>query len=135
MPRRKHTGANLLTMEELMVTLNMTEAEIMVLVGNGIPHIRRDEPGKGVYYLFPDREVLALVSPLPANRAPVLDPDPVIEDEEDEPIEAVFPEKRPAPSMTATAPPATTKPVTKPPAKTGKTPEKTSTKTSTKPKK
>lgn len=96
MPKRQITGAKLLTTERLMATLNMTEDQIMTLVKNGIPHIKRDEPGIGVYYLFPDREVLALVKPLPV---PVVETQ--VNEEEDERIETI----RPKPRMESTAPP------------------------------
>lgn len=136
MPKRRKTGANLLTMEQLMAVLNMTKEEIMVLVSNKIPHIKRDEPGRGVYYLFPDREVLAVVQPLPPNRTPPVVAKPEIEEEEDEPIEIVRPKPRPVPSMeeAAPSPPQATgppsKPTEKPAAKT-----KPKSKSATKPKK
>ena len=98
MPRRKTTGANLLTMEELMAKLNMTKENIMQLVENNIPHIRRNEPGVGVYYLFPDKEVLAIVKPLPPI---VVSPPPAVVEEK--PTEAVYPD--PPPMATSTASP------------------------------
>jgi len=113
MPKRQKTGATLLTTEQLMAKLNMSRDEVMVLVKNGIPHIKRDEKGRGVYYLFPDREVLAIVSPLPANRE-IVPPKPAIIDEEEVPIEIVRPEPRPVPSMTSMKPPATTAKPSKP---------------------
>lgn len=130
MPKRRRTGANLLTIEQLMAVLNMTKDEIMTLVSNGIPHIKRDEPGRGVYYLFPDREVLAVVKPLPFNRTPPVTAKPVVEEEEDEPVETVRPDPRPVPSMDSTSPPQIEE---EPPAEVKKPVKKTGGKAPTKP--
>ncbi len=126
MPRRRKTGANLLTIEQLMAVLNMTREEIMVLVSNGIPHIKRNESGRGVYYLFPDREVLAVVKPLPFRREVPVTPIPKKEDEGEAPVETVRPEARSVPSMEAAPSPSP---------ETGKTTTKPKTTTATKPKK
>ncbi len=115
MPRRQHSGGTDVSFEEMAAILNMTDEELMILVKNGISHRHKlADDGVTKIYRFTKEEVLKIVSPLPVRREPVVET-PVIEDEEDEPIETV----RPRPRMESTAPPvkAEVKPAEKPAAK------------------
>lgn len=128
MPRRQHTGGTDVSFGEMAAILNMTDEELMILVKNGISHRWKfDDDGVTKIYRFTKEEVLKIVSPLPARREVPVVKTPVIEDEEDEPIETV----RPKPRMESTAPPvkAEEKPVEKPAVKTKpKTKPKSTTK-------
>lgn len=99
--RRQRTGGTDISFNEMAAILNMTDEELMVLVGNGLSHRWKYADDKVTkIYRFTKEEVLGLVSPLPKRPAPVVQTQ-AIEDEEDEPIETV----RPDPRMESTAPP------------------------------
>ena len=115
MPRRQRTGGTDISFEQMAAILNMTDEELMILVKNGISHRWKfDDDGVTKIYRFTKEEVLKIVSPLPVRREPVVET-PVIEDEEDEPIEIV----RPEPRMESKAPPVKVeeKPAAKPKSK------------------